>query len=60
MGLARQAKGTDAEEALLITAELQEAAVVHSHLLLHQLHRCLHFSHLVGLHIPIAICPLLS
>ena len=35
MGFARQAKGADAEESLLITAELQEAAVKCAHLLLH-------------------------
>lgn len=46
MGLAGQAKGTDAEEALLITAELQEAAIIDAHLLLHQVHGSLDLSHL--------------
>lgn len=46
MGLARQAKGTDAEEALLIAAELQEAAIVVAHLLLDQVHCSLHLCHL--------------
>ena len=45
MGLAGQPKGTDAEEALLITAELQEAAVIDAHLLLDQIHCGLHFCH---------------
>lgn len=45
MGLARQPKGTDAQKTLLITAELQEAAVVDAHLLLNQIHCRLHFCH---------------
>ena len=46
MGLAREPKGTDAEKALLIAAELQEAAIIHAHLLLHQVHGSLHLGHL--------------
>lgn len=45
MGLSRQPKSADAEEALLVTAELQEAAVIDAHLLLHQIHCSLHLSH---------------
>ena len=54
MGFARQAKGTDAEEALLVAAELQEAAIMHAHLLLHQVHSCLHLCHFAGCHLILA------
>ncbi len=46
VSLARQPKGTDTQEALLITAELQKAAVLVAHLLLYQLHCSLHLCHL--------------
>ena len=46
MRFARQAEGTNAEEALLVAAELQEAAVEGAHLLLHQVDGSLHLAHL--------------
>ena len=51
MGFARKPKGADAEKSLLITAELQEAAVVDAHLLLYQIHCRLHFCHFGHRHI---------
>ena len=47
MRLARQAKSTDGQETLLITAELQEAAIVLLHALLHKLNSCLNTSDLL-------------
>lgn len=51
MRFARQTKGTNAEEAFLVAAELQEAAIVYAHLPLYQVHCCLHLCNLIGLYV---------
>ena len=54
MSLARQPTTTDTQEALLITKELQAAAAIDAHLLLHLVHCSLHLSHFLNQHLVLA------